>query len=135
MTLDGTQGAEGKVSEDKEDDPERGGELRRQRNGNSGEHQDEGPGEYRFDEYQRQAGDVLGQDDIAQPDGCEQIELHARGIRAEDVVERAEQPQQRIADRSREQVGWMARKGPRAKIKTKTSGAIIWISWLLLPRR
>ena len=84
--LDGAQGAEAKVGEDDEDDPERGGELRRERNGCGGEQHDDGPRERGFDQQQGKAGDVLGEDDVAQADRREQIELHARGVRAEDVV-------------------------------------------------
>ena len=36
--------------------------------------------------------------------------MRARGVRAEDVVKRAEQAEQRVADRSGEQVGGMARE-------------------------
>ena len=106
--LDGTQGAEGKVSKDNEDDPERGGELRGERNWNGSEHHDDGPREHGFDQQQRKTRDVLGEDDVAQADRREQIELYTRGVRAEDVVERAEQAEQRVANRSGEQVGRMA---------------------------
>jgi hypothetical protein len=71
---------------------------------------DEGPGEGGFDQQQRQAGDVLGDDDVAQADRREQVELHAGGVRAEDVVERGEQAEHGVADRSGEQVGRMARE-------------------------
>ena len=113
--LDGTQRAEGQVCGDDEDEPERCADLCGKWDGIFGDEQDEDPGEDCLEEDESEAGDVLGEDDVAEADGGEEIELDAGAVGAKDVVVRGEQAEENVTERSGEQVGGMVSEDSSAE--------------------